>query len=74
MWPEVAMETRKRKLIFSNVHYGTPMGGWCSRCQKRFNVELGSSEALSEAKERLMVLFERHVCIEPSNSVVAPAV
>jgi hypothetical protein len=58
------MKALKRKLIVSRVQYGTPVGGRCSVCLKPFEVELGDAEALSEAKERLMALFEQHVCSE----------
>jgi hypothetical protein len=63
---EAGMKTLRRKLIVSSVQYGTPVGGRCSVCHKRIDVELGDSEVLSEAQERLLALFEEHVCSEPS--------
>ena len=61
------MKTRRRKLIVAKVLYGTPTAGRCSVCQRPFDVEIGKSEPLSHANERLVALFEQHVCNEDAN-------
>jgi hypothetical protein len=68
---KVRQHARRRRLIVSNVEFGTTTAGRCSVCHRPFEIELGPSEALSEAKERLMVLFEAHVCNEDANQAAA---
>jgi hypothetical protein len=58
------MKTRRRRLIVSSVQYGTPTAGHCSVCNRPFEVELRGAEALSGTTERLVALFEQHVCDE----------
>jgi len=60
------MQALRPKMIIYRVRYGTPVGGRCSVCHRTFDVELGPAEALSEAKERLIALFEQHMCSEPA--------
>jgi hypothetical protein len=63
----------RRRLIISRVQYGMPVGGVCSVCRQGFDVDLGDAEALSEAKERLMAVFERHQCTEPAKQSLVGA-
>ncbi len=65
------MTPRKRRLIVSKIEYGTTTAGRCSVCHRPFEVELGGKEVLSEAKERLMALFEQHVCDEDFSQAAA---
>ncbi len=65
------MKTRRRTLIPSNVEYGTPTAGRCSVCHRSFEIELGTHEALSAAKERLLAMFNEHVCNEDANQAAA---
>ena len=65
------MKTRRRKPIVSNVLYGTPTAGRCSVCQRPFEVEIGKSEPLNHANERLVALFERHARNEDANQAGA---
>lgn len=70
----ILMKARRRRLIVSRVEYGTPKAGRCSVCHELFEVELGSSEPLSAANERLLALFAQHVCgAESSLAALRPA-
>ena len=58
------MNGRRRKLIVSRVVFGTTVAGQCSVCHTPFEVHPGQHEVLSEAKERLVALFDQHSCGE----------
>jgi hypothetical protein len=58
------MKARKRNLVILKVEHGTAMGGRCSVCHRPFEVELGNSGAVSQAKANLWALFEQHACDE----------
>ena len=55
---------RRRTLVTTKVEFGTVTAARCSVCYRPFEVKVGASEALSEAYERLLNEFEKHVCDE----------
>ena len=59
--------TRRRTLIPSKVEYGTPTAGRCSVCHRPFEIQIGGTESLSKAHERLLRMFDEHVCDEDAN-------
>jgi hypothetical protein len=59
-------ESRRRVLIASKVEFGTTTAGRCSACDRPFEVTLGTLP-LSEARERLIAMFDAHTCDEDSS-------
>jgi hypothetical protein len=65
------MTSRSRKFDVSKLQNGIPLGGRCSVCHRPFEVELRENEALIAAHDRLVVMFNQHVCDEDANQAAA---